>query len=165
MGAQNAKPALTAEILSLIAEEKELFLKIEQATEAMCTAPVEEIEGLFEQRQQSFERVVSLRERLGELSEQGGSEVKAVLHNSCRRSGLQPELGAIYDAAMGVRAIANRIQQYDPLVEAHLKSLQDEIMAKIEKINQSGTSVAGQYSRLMGIGGFAPSPLQDGRKI
>lgn len=165
MGAQNANPALTAEILSLIAEEKELFLQIEQATEAMCTAPVEEIEPLFDKRQQCFERVVGLRERLGALSGQGGREVEEALHNRCKRLGLSPELAAIYDAAMGVKAVASRIQQYDPLVESHIKSLQSEIMAKIEKINQSGASVAGQYSRLMGIGGLAPSPLQGGRKI
>lgn len=165
MGAQNSNPALSAEILSLIAEEKELFLRIEQATEAMCTAPAEEIESLFEERQQCFERIVSLRDRLGELSDAGGSEVKEALHNSCKRLGLSPELAAIYDAAMGVKAVVSRIQQYDPLVEAHIKSLQSEIMANIERINQSGASVARQYSRLMGIGGLAPSSLQGGRKV
>lgn len=151
----------TRELLSLLGQERELFLKIEVATEAMCVASAEEIEQCVNERQRYLDEIAALKIRLHELGDASGEAVVAALQNSCGRNALTGDLAALYDASMAVKAVANRIQQYDEEIREHVEMVKEEILKQIEKMNQSGNAVASRYQRSVELGIQRPASGSD----
>lgn len=138
-------------IFSLLKEKKELLLQIERVTNIMKDAPAEELMDLFTERGELLERAQSLGTEIARYAEKN-EEYKAALSSEASPNALSAEAKEIFEASLGVKAVANRVTREDEAVLDHIKSERNKLLDKIKELNSSGAAVAGSYRRSVQTG-------------
>ena len=147
-------------ILELLAQKKALFLELESVSADMPLYQVEELAECMEKRGVIFRDAEQVDEELGMLSA-SDPELRLTLSNRCNRDGLSPALLAVYDASLGVKAVANRIQKSDGLIKEHLEYEKQRITQRMEELNHSSEKAADKYYRSIQIA--VDRPLEAGK--
>lgn len=137
------------QILQLLAEKQQLFSEIEKMTEDLCAQQVDELVQCMEKRGELLEQIKVIDCK---IEKNCGEELRPVLHHACARGDLSQDLVKYYDAALAIKAIANRIIKNEDGVRLHLESEKQRIAKKLEELNHSGFSVANQYHRSVETG-------------
>lgn len=151
------------DLVALLAEKKELFLACERATGEMSVCQVEELDVFSRRRQEAIDGAIALDVQIETLSA-ADEAIQAALHNSCDRRALTPRLGAIYDASLAVKAVANRILQNEDTVRGRIELEKERLLDKIQNINSSGSAVAVRYGKSVGLGVSRPVAMRQDKK-
>ena len=138
-------------LTELLNEKKRLFLEVENTTGQMVTAPFEQLAELLETRGGFLEQAKTVGEEISAIA--AGDEVlKGVIRGDCDMTKLDGGLAEIYEAALAVRAVVNRIMKNEGTVILRLESEKEALRSKIEAINASSNSVAESYERSVATG-------------
>ncbi len=131
-------------IVQLLEKKKDLFLQFERESEQMCFCPVEEIEGHLQQLLRLQEEIEALD---SELSEQYNTipPAERAASNQDSPDAIAPELRPVYERAMEVRGVVNRILQNGPMLEERLTLERNALLKKLEENRQSSGSIAKKY--------------------
>jgi hypothetical protein len=143
------------ELLELLYEKKRLFAEVESITNEMATAPLEQLEELLDTRGRLLEQAKAVTDKADGLPLDEG--VRSVLKGNCDMTKLEGDMALIYEAAMSVRAVVNRIVQNESTVTMRLESEKEALRSKIEAINASSNSVAETYERSLATGLSQPN--------
>ena len=109
---------LYIQILALLAQKKTLFSEFENVTETMYCMQAEDLAAAMDQRGLLLEQVAELDRQLAACAA-GREDIRAALAHSCGREGLAPQLAEIYDAALAVKAVVNRLIKNKDSVYLH----------------------------------------------
>lgn len=156
--------AKQTELMYILAEKRDLFLACERATEEMCICPTEEMETYTAQRQEHLERARAIDDRIKVLSE-GDETLQAALRNTCDRGGLPAHLSVVYDTALAVKAVANRILQNEEIVRQRIELEKERLLDKIYDINVSSSATAARYEKFVSLGVSQPKITFQDKKI
>lgn len=138
-------------ILDLLAQKKKLFLQFEQASEAMCFCPVDEMDEHMCERLELQQKIQELDEQLAPLYQAVPGAQRAVSHAD-ERELLSPELAELYDAALSVKGVVNRILLNEPTLLERVQLERGTLLQKLEETRQSSSSVAKGYYKTMSTG-------------
>ena len=134
-------------MLELLEQKRMYFLHYEKEMEELPLLPAEEMEACLERGAVIIKKVEELDGRLNQLIQQNGSLAWSAVSHDCDRSQLTPELGKLYDASMGVKAVASRILKNDDMIRQRIAYEREQALDKIKEINSRADSVAGKYQR------------------
>lgn len=141
----------TQPIVDLLQQKKSLFLQFEQESEAMCFCPVEEIDLHMCQRLRLQQDIDEIDRQLIPLYEAVPGAAQAAAHETDRTC-LPGDLLAVYDAALSVKGVLNRILQNEPTLLERVRLERDGLLQKLEESRQSSSSVANGYYKSMSTG-------------
>lgn len=147
-------------VSALLAQKKQLFLELESVTADMSLYQVNELAECMEKRSRLLQQVEQIDAEL-KLMCITDEELRQVLNNRCPREGLSPQLSALYDASLSIKAVVNRMMKNDDAIKEHLEYEKQRITQKIEELNQIGAVVAGKYYRSVQTG--VPRPIGAGK--
>ncbi|NLV86904.1 MAG: hypothetical protein GX025_06775 [Clostridiales bacterium] len=150
------------EILELLTKKKDLFFEIEDLTEKMKYAPVEELSDIFEARGKVLSLVGEIDNEIRELSYEDKA-LKSLLNNSSSPEGLSGMAADIYKASLSVKAVANRVLNSEPELMSRIEDEKQKILSRIEEMNSSSHSVAGSYMKSVQTG-ITQTPFTTGEK-
>lgn len=139
-------------LLKLLAQKKQEFLRCEALTESLLTLPLEEVESAVENRQAILDYIVKLDAEIKAQNEKEEKSLLNILNHESERDGLSEDEGAIYDASLAVKAVVARIQAIEPAVVERFTLEQNYIQEQIEKMNQSSYVVAEKYQKSLQTG-------------
>ena len=134
------------ELKQLLREKEMLFNEVERITNEIFEAPVDIINALLETRGSALEQVNIVNQKISPLIE-GDENLRSVLNCSCEISGLSGELKELFEQALRIRAIANRIIKNEDCIRQRIENERDSLLAKIETMNRSSKTVAESYKR------------------
>ena len=149
-------------ILDLLKEKLEIFLTIEKLTNMMFTSSVDELSDILADRGDLLQKAVLIESEINKEVYDKAC-IKGVLNNTKDISKLSDELLKIYDASMRVKAVLNRLNKLEKDVQLRLENERDMILERIESMNSSSNSVAGNYKRTVQMG-FPQFSLLDKEK-
>ena len=152
------------QMLDLLEQKKSYFLHYEKEMESLPLLPVDELEDCIQRGEVIIKKIQELDGKLSQLAQQGGALARSAINNECDRGQLSPDLGRLYDASMGVKAVASRILKNDGMIRERIEYERDKAMESIKDINQRASSVAGRYQRTTQTGTF-PMPEWKGREV
>ncbi|MFB0920110.1 MAG: hypothetical protein QMB62_04400 [Oscillospiraceae bacterium] len=130
----------------LLCEREELFSEVEKITNDIFEAPADIINALLETRGSTLEKASIVNEKISAITE-GDEYLKSVLNCSCDISGLSEESKELFEQALRIRAIINRILKNEDCVRLRIESERDSLLGKIENLNRSSKTVAESYKR------------------
>jgi len=136
----------TSDIISLLVTQKDTFLRVEEITDLLLSAPSQELPELVSARGKLIESAIKTEEEL-HAAACGDENLLEVLSCSCSISELSEELTEVFEAALRVRATVNRISKMETGVLDRVRSERDMALEKIEALNKSGNSVAAKYKQ------------------
>lgn len=154
---------LYTQILALLAQKKTLFSEFESVTETMYCMQAEDLAAAMDQRGLLLEQVAELDRQLAACAA-GREDIRAALAHSCGREDLAPQLAEIYDAALAVKAVVNRLIKNKDSIYLHLESEKQRIRAKMEELNSGGASVAERYHQSV-LTSVSPQPKKTDKII
>lgn len=143
--------------------QREIFSDVEELTDHMISAPAEELPALTARRGELLRRAVEAGEKI-RMAACGDPGLLAAAGCSCDVSDLPAELAGVFEAALRVRAAANRIRGMEADVLDRMTSERDSALRKLEAMNQSGHRVAADYKRAVRTG-FPQFLQENGRKV
>ncbi|PKM74471.1 MAG: hypothetical protein CVU91_00980 [Firmicutes bacterium HGW-Firmicutes-16] len=133
-------------LTQLLREKEVLFIDVERITNDIFEAPVDIINALLETRGNALERVNQVNDKISPLIE-GDEHLKSILNCSCEISGLTGETKELFEQALRIRAVANRIIKNEDCVRQRIENERDLLLEKIETMNRSSKTVAESYKR------------------
>ena len=134
------------ELKQLLSEKEMLFIEVEKITDEDFEAPVDIINALLETRGVALEQVNRIDEILNPLVE-GDEHLKSVLNCSCDISALSGERQELFEQALRIKAIVNRIIKNQDSIRQKIERERDSLLQKIETMNSSSKTVAESYKR------------------
>ncbi len=134
------------QLMQLLCRKEELFSEVEKITNGIYEAPVDIINALLETRGNVLEQASEVSEKISALAE-GNEYLKSVLNCACDVSDLSGEAKELFEQALRIRAIANRILKNEDCVRQRIESERDSLLGKIETLNRSSKTVAESYKR------------------
>ena len=134
-------------MLDLLEQKRTFFQHYEKEMETLPLLPVDELESCVQRGAIIIEKIKELDSKLGTLIQQNGPLARSAVDHECDRNQLSQELGMLYDASMGVKAVASRIIKNDDMVRERIAYERDHAMEKLKEINKRSSSVAGRYQR------------------
>ena len=134
------------ELKQLLSEKEMLFIEVEKITDEVFEAPVDIINALLETRGVALEQVNRIDEILNPLVE-GDEHLKSVLNCSCDISALSGERQELFEQALRIKAIVNRIIKNQDSIRQKIERERDSLLQKIETMNSSSKTVAESYKR------------------
>ena len=134
------------QLMQLLYRKEELFSEVDKITDEIYEAPVDIINALLETRGNVLEQAGEVNSRISALAE-GDEYLKSVLNCSCDVSGLSEEMKELFEQALRIRAIVNRILKNEDCVRRRIESERDSLLGKIENINHSSKTLAESYKR------------------
>ncbi|MCL1848382.1 MAG: hypothetical protein FWF83_01740 [Clostridiales bacterium] len=146
------------QMLELLEGKKAYFLHYEKEMESMPLLPAEELDACVQRGAAIIKKIEELDGKLNLLLQQNGAMAASAVKHDCDRGQLPQELGMLYDASLGVKAVASRILQNDGMIRERIALERDKAMESIKEINQRASSVAGRYQRTTQAG--APTSFQ-----
>jgi len=149
-------------ILDLLKEKLEIFLTIEKLTNMMFTSPVDELSVILTERGDLLQKALLIESKINKEVDDKAC-IKGVLDNTDDISKLSDDLLKIYDASMRVKAVLNRLNKLEKDVQLRLENERYMILERIESMNSSSNSVAGNYKRTVQMG-FPQFSLLDKEK-
>lgn len=152
---------LITDIKNLLNRKKSLFLELEKATEDMNTLEFQELVDRIDERNRILKDVEEIDTILKEEL-LGKDHIKAILNNTLDRETLKDEELEVYLLSLEIKAVVNRIMQYDDLIRMHLDFEKQRILEKVQKLNTSSTSVAEKYQKSVETG--VKKPLNNFKK-
>ncbi|MCL1804916.1 MAG: hypothetical protein FWG28_02775 [Clostridiales bacterium] len=152
------------QMLDLLEQKRVYFLHYEREMEELPLLPTEEMEDCLERGASLIKKIEELDGRLNRLVQQEGPMALSAVNHECDRGQLSPDLGKLFDASMGVKAVANRILQNDGLIRQRIAYEREQALEKIKEINNRSDSVAGKYQRYTQTGS-APMPGWQGKEV
>ena len=132
--------------MQLLYRKEELFSEVEKITNEIYEAPVDIINALLETRGNALEQASEVNDKISALAE-GDEYLKSVLNCTCNISDLSGEARELFEQALRVRAIANRVLKNEDCVRQRIESERDSLLGKIETLNRSSKTVAESYKR------------------
>ncbi len=138
-------------ILQKLEQKRKLFAEMESITSAMTLYKVEELAQSMQKRSKIINAIDEIDLQLRAQAEQN-ELLRRALNNSCDRSPLDGDMARVYDASLAVKAIVNRIIQNEQSVKKHLDFEKSRVLEGIEKLTQSGLSVADRYHKSVQTG-------------
>lgn|GEM_PF-785382 len=134
------------QVLSAAKARLDLIIQLEQETNELLSAPLEELSALLERRQSTLTGYIEADRRLKELC--GGSEeLSAAIELKCDFSSLPSDLKPLLELSLAARASINRILKTEPEIAARLEREKAAILKKIESLNESSIAAANKYYR------------------
>ncbi|WP_099205328.1 hypothetical protein [Scatolibacter rhodanostii] len=142
------------EVLALLTEKKKLFSDFESITETMLFLQVDDLALSIEKRENLLQEIQGIDTKLHELCLHN-QEINEALHHEGNANQLSPDAAKIYDMALNIKAIVNRVLKNEEPIRTHLDEEKQRLFDAMENLNKSGESVAGQYhqSVMTGLGG------------
>lgn len=135
-------------ICALLCEKTEYFCQYEQATYHLLNDPIERLEEHLSTRERLIGSIDETDKRLdqltGELGELAG-KARLALQLGCKRTELPDCLWPIFDKALSVFAVVNRIHQNEPLIADRLEEELEQLTQKIKQTNRSVSAQAARY--------------------
>ena len=153
------------QMLDLLEQKRNYFLHYEKEMETLPLLPVEELEPCVQRGAILIKKIEELDGKLNLLLQQNGPLAQSAASHDCDRGQLEPELAKLYDAAMGVKAVASRILKNDGMIRERITYERDQAMEKIKEINSRSASVAGRYQRSTQTGVDNPAPSWSGKEV
>lgn len=149
-------------VIDLLNEKREIFLEVEKLTNLMLISPIEELSEILEERGEFLQKAVLIE---NEINNKVSSDecARSILSNSGDMSNLPCDLEKLYESSMRIKAVINRINNLEVEVQERFESERDLILEKIESMNSSSNSVAGNYKRTVQMG-FPQISLLDKEK-
>ena len=145
------------EIIRLLGEKEKVFLAFEQETELLFgAADTDEIISHMENRQAFLEKARALDQKIAGLLNGCGKETEDAVCNRCPRDGLPPDLAALYEASLRVKAVVHRILTSNTAVQELLEHQKGAILKRLEELNRSPSAAASRYSSSMRSAAFQP---------
>lgn len=144
-------------LLALLEQKRTLYLTCERLTEALCTAPAEELSGLIEQRGLHLAEAEKLDSAIRALCA-SDTPLRDVLNHNCPRDGLGHALGELYDASQAVKAVASRILQCEDMARARLELERDRAAEGLRTVEANRSGVADRYLKSVETGLSSPFP-------
>ena len=138
-------------LVTLLVEKRDIFLKVEELSNMMLTSPIEEILDIQADRGQLLQQAVKVQDEINKEVSIDKS-VKDILNNSCDMSNLSENMARLYEASMRVKAVINRINNLEVDLRTRLEGERSDILDKLESMNKSSNSVAGNYKRSVQMG-------------
>jgi len=139
------------ELKKLLQTKQELFLAVEAITNDISEAPIDQIVLLLDVRGDTLEQVISIDNQIKAIV--GTDEkIRSVLNCTCEMSALQGDLKELFEAALRVKSVVNRIIKNEDTVRLRIEHERDSLLDKIENINSSSNVVAESYKRSVKTG-------------
>jgi len=133
------------DMLSLLEQKKTYLLHYEREMETLPLLPTEELEACIQRGDVLIEKLKELDERLVRLARENGAAVMSTLNHECDRGLIDADMGKLYDAALEVKAVANRIVNNDGVIRERINHEKEKAMEGIKDINAQSARVAGRY--------------------
>jgi len=149
-------------IIGLLETQRGVFSDIEEITRRMLDEDIENFSPLLEERGKLLEKAVSIEEEIRLISHED-QRIGDVLGNRCDMTAIPDDLAKVFEASMRVKAIINRIKNMEEDIRLRMEAEREAILKKIESLNVSSNSVAGNYKRAVQTG-FPQSHLGEGKK-
>lgn len=139
------------ELKNLLQKKRKLFLEVEEITNEMNESHIDTITELLEKRGKALEQVIELEAQIKPIIDDDES-LNSVLNCSCDMASLKGEIKELFEEALRVRAIVNRIIKNEDIVRLKIESERESLLNKIETLNNSSISVAESYKRSVKTG-------------
>lgn len=130
----------------LLQQKVTLFKQVEIITNDILEAPIEDINMLLETRGNVLEQVVQIDDYI-KLQVEGDTQLKSILNGSCDMSALSGEQKELFEEALRIRAVVNRIIKNEDSIRLRIENERDSLLEKIETMNSSSKTVAESYKR------------------
>ena len=133
------------QMLDLLEQKRTYLLHYEKELEALPLLPAQELEACVLRGELIVEKLKELDGKLGGLLRQNGAAAMSAVNHDCDRGQLDPELGRLYDAALEVKAVANRIVQNNSVIKERIALEREKALEGIRDVSKRSASVAGRY--------------------
>lgn len=129
---------------TLLSEKLNVFKELEVITESMCILDVDNIIKAVESRERLLENIFKIDAELLVFFEKD-QKLSDCVNLVSSRLDLSDELLAMYDLSFKIRGCVNRIRKNENQIREYMQFQKDQILSKIESLNQSASSVANKY--------------------
>lgn len=133
-----------SQVCALLQKKRDLFSEFEQAAIQMLECDIDDIQRHMNRRLELQAEISELDRALAELC--GGN--KTLLQASgarCSRESLAAEYCPVFDAAMEIHALLNRLRELEPLVADRVQTERATLLEKIKEINQGQEPTVSKY--------------------
>ena len=137
------------ELKKLLQEKEDLFFQIERITYEISEAPIDQINELLDTRGNLLEQVIRSDNKIKSLVDEN---LKSVLDCSCDISGLSEEQKELFEKALSIKAVVNRIVKNEDIIRLRIENERDSLLKRIETMNNSSKTVAESYKRSVKTG-------------
>ena len=139
------------EILEVLEHKKQLFLDLEKKTEDMNTLDFQDLVDRIEERNLILKEIEIIDANIKEKVIHD-NRLKNILNNTINRDELNEDELSAYLLVLEIKAVVNRIMQYDDLIRMHLDFEKHKILERVENLNTSSSSVAEKYQKSIETG-------------
>lgn len=133
-----------SELCELLNQKKALFEEYEAETLRLTAGSVEGISERLDRRALLREKIDELTQRLGELCP-SDELLKKAMRLDCARGELPEEARRVFDAALEVQAVLQRILQEDGLAVARVTEERDAAADRLRALNSGKEAAAARY--------------------
>lgn len=151
------------QLLDLLKKEQATLASVEQLTEQLLYAPIEDLDSLLSQRLSFIQSAAEFRRNFAQQYQAAG-KMAAIDDPSLAPAADQPEQ-AIRQISLTIRATVERIRLYDPAVNQRLKMEQDRLLTKLQSFYSSGARAAEKYFKSVQTGLGRGRRLDSGRYV
>lgn len=138
-------------LMQLLKDKEALMSEAEKLTFDISLASIDEIGPLLEKRGAVLESVIKKDSEIKVLI--GGNEhMRAVINCSCDIPSLDDGEKELFEEAIRIKAIANRIIKNEETIRLKIENERDTLLKNIETLNHSSKVVAESYKRSVETG-------------
>ena len=138
----------TRRAAAILAQEQELLLAFEAATQEMLTCAVDHLEGEMGKREKLLAEIQKREEELSALCQKAGEEGQRLLDAAKGRSEVEtlPEdYREIYRLGQEIRTVLSRFPESEVQARLRLRLEQEQMLKRIKAANQGSAAKASRF--------------------
>lgn len=130
----------------LLEKKLQLFMEITQITDTMITLDADGLFDAVNQREQILAQIQAIDNNINNLSLENSLLLDSI-NNTCSKDSLSSILQDIYDISFKIKGLITKLVRNEESIRVYIENEKQEILDKIQNLNQSSNSVASKYSQ------------------